>query len=344
MRQLQNVVVLGLAVSLAFVVGCDSTAMKADKGLTLESKYEAGSVETVSFNMSNSYRQWVEMANQKADQQAVSSMKVVTEELVMQRQIESVEKDGSAIMNVTIDSAKLHVHIKRQKKETDWDYSSTAAGTKTSGSSSPKLAGASYKIKIAPDTTVLEIIGLDELRSKLGIGDDAGGAIVNILSEDHIKLCHERQSLINAKKTNATGEKLLPVTNVMVKAKAIQKSYFSGDVEQVDGKDVVRVSMLGTALYVLPEGTPDDFPKPKDPPDLRMVIKEKSEMDPFVCDGEAVFDVAAGKVISETDNMKAVLVLPSSALFPAKSKKKPGDKDDVMYTEVAENYSFKCIK
>jgi len=150
-----------LGMILLIIGGCAGDAMQA--------KYQVGQTEQVRFVSEESYNNWVEMPDEPPTEK---NGRVIKKNIEMTREIESVNANGSAIMKVTLNKVDLSIHTYRQQKENLYNYVSTSKETKSDRNSDPKLAGASYKIKIAPDTTVQEIIGLDQLRKSLGIEED----------------------------------------------------------------------------------------------------------------------------------------------------------------------------
>ncbi|MCK5113442.1 MAG: hypothetical protein KAR11_01615, partial [Phycisphaerae bacterium] len=156
------------AVKLA-VLGMIVLVIGGCAGGVMQTKYHLGQTEQVRFVSEDSYNNWVEMPDEPPTEK---NGRVIKKNIVMTREIESVNADGSAIMKVTLNKIDLNMHTFRRQKENFYNYVSTPANTKSDRKGDPELAGASYKIKIAPDTTVREIIGLDQLRKSLGIDED----------------------------------------------------------------------------------------------------------------------------------------------------------------------------
>jgi len=143
------------------------------KESALRCRYTVGSVERARFANSSQNKVWVEMPDKEPSEPQSNETQ---REIVLRSEVEKVQEDGSAIIKVTIEQAKVsETVITKETKQTAKDaektlkdtkrtntYSSDAEGTKSTWRNQPKLAGASYKIEIAPDTTVKEIMGLEE--------------------------------------------------------------------------------------------------------------------------------------------------------------------------------------
>ncbi|MCH9021904.1 MAG: hypothetical protein IID32_03990, partial [Planctomycetes bacterium] len=263
-----------------------------EKPVSLRCKYRVGEVERVRFYREFQYRSWLEMPGKEPTK---SGMRTIVEELIVRRKVESVEPDGSAVIKVTFEKAMMTIDT--QKTPNLYRYISDINNTTTSQSPGPKLAGVSYRIRIAPDTSVLEIIGLDEQRRKLKLTDPATGVVSNWLSENSIRRLHERDFVKRCpdKATyNQTCMSLVSIPDGMIKAKAIRNTYTIGaGAVKNDTGQWVTVTNQGEPAYKVP----DDFPPPPKPSHVGAVrIVSASEMEELKVEGTGTFDLTAAAV------------------------------------------------
>ena len=297
--------------------------------VALKCKYETGSVETVCFTDTDLYENWVEMGKQEG--KSSENMRQFTQEVVLRREVEKVE-NGDAVVKVTVESVDIKEARKFQDKDIKNHYSSTKEGTKSSWRDMPKLAGASYKIKVGCDSSVKEIMGLAELHKSLGIEADDRGFVARIVGEEFIRKCQEVPSLQAGIMEGQPNMYNSPVTNVMIKAQAIKNTILASDAQERDGKQIISAVILGEPVHVLPEGVA----APSEPRDFgRTLIKKSSDMQEFISGGVVMFDVEAGKVISANSNTKALLVLLEENMFGGgeKDAKRPPS-GNMMFTSI----------
>ena len=312
-----------LGVILLIIGGCTSGAM--------QTKYQVGQTETVRFVSEDSYNNWVEMPDEAPTEK---NGRVIKKNIEMTREIESVNPDGSAIMKVTLNKVDLSMRTYRQQKENLYNYVSTTEATKSDRNGDPKLAGASYKIKIAPDTTVQEIIGLDPLLKKLGIDKDDEAMVPQILSPETIKLLHERDFVKSAVQPGQTVTALIPVPNVMIKAQAVEQTFTAKS-----GGNLITVNITGRPIHTLPEG----WDVPAQPGDVgRTIVKQASDMQEFKYQGQGKINTADGKVLSEQMDLSCTLILLEEKIFKGQSKKKK-DKWGEMFTIVESKQTFEAL-
>gem|GEM_PF-1134164 len=335
------------------------------KESALRCRYTVGSVERARFANSSQNKVWVEMPDKEPSEPQSNETQ---REIVLRSEVEKVQEDGSAIIKVTIEQAKVsETVITKETKQTAKDaektlkdtkrtntYSSDAEGTKSTWRNQPKLAGASYKIEIAPDTTVKEIMGLDELRQKLEIGEDDTGKAVSLISEESIKSYHEREFVRYSpdRFTPQQGydhplpknyEKNLPVSNAIIKAKAIKKIYSAQEPQKKNNSQTVTITCQGEPLHLLPEGITE--------PQLSgsfflIVTKEKSDMQGFKIAGRGDFDLTTRQVIEDSSETECTLVLDGAKIgFGEQPGKKiePGSAG-FMFTQFNSQSKYELLK
>jgi hypothetical protein len=326
MLQFQKVSLLGLLVVGLLVAGCQEQ--------TLRCAYQVGDVEKVRYTGERLYKSWLEMPGK--DPQDVGTNRT-QEELVMVREVQSVEPDGSAMMKVTLESVRIELSGKDESSAKK--YLSSAEGT-TSWGDEPALAGMSYTIHIAPDTRVLEVKGLAELRQKAGIKDSDSGVIARMLDEERIKRYHERDFVIYSPKTldvkKGYDSEMLPLPDVMIKATAIKKHY-EGTVEG----DQIHVSGRGEAV----QGTVEGFEEPKINQFGQAIIKQQSDMQKLDITDDGIFSISQGKVLKDNKDVACSLVLLEENLFGGQAGANAKDKKEwgVMYTDVQLKSNFEVI-
>jgi hypothetical protein len=317
MVRLQKGLVFGLLIVGLLLAGCEEQKLRC--------VYKVGDVEKVRYVGERVYKSWLEMPGKDAQDVGTNRTK---EELVMNREVQSVEADGSAVMKITIESVVIELSGKDEKSAKK--YVSNAEGTSSWGSE-PGLAGLSYTITIAPDTQVIKIDGLNELRQKAGIKDNDSGVVARMLDEDRIKRYHERDFVLfcpdklNAKKGYDSGN--LPLPDVMIKAMAIKKHY---DVA-VEG-DTVIATGKGEAVH----GTVEGFEEPKINQFGQAIIKQQSDMQKLNIVDDGRFSISQGKVLMESKKVDCSLVLLEENLFGGQAGANAKKKDEwgVMYTDV----------
>lgn len=320
MKWIKHILLSGLIALFAGITGCQ----QAD---SLKCQYQSGSSERIKVSQEKHYESWVEMPEKEPSQRNSRSNR---QELTLLRQIESVESDGSALMVITIEKAEVTLNINTQNSKSTHSYVSTVEKTDTTWGNEPKIAGTTYKIKISPDTTVLEVIGLDQARSQLKLKEDSRGVVANLLTEKAIRKIHER----NFVKDYPGPEALMPVPDAMIKAKAIRKSYtYQNDAEA----NRITAQSTGEPLYTLPEG----FAKPPTPtnPGQTMIISI-GEMDELTVQGQGEFDLAKGTVVSEQNNIKCILLITESNLSGQGDQAGKKGSGGIMFTvtEIKENF------
>lgn len=314
----------------------------------LRCRFTVGHDETVRLRTSHLYRSWLEMPGKEPSQ--VSSS-LTEQEFITRRQVESVAPDGSATIKVAIQSVKSVLSKDVSDKKTTHKYISTPDKTSSTGAAQPALSGATFKIIMAPDTTVTAIMGLDQLRENLEISADSGRIAGRFLDEQRIKDRHQRRFLQHSPSdVPAAGAstyslpdtygKLVEIPDPMIKALAVKNTYHVGPVTRQDGADVVSVTLTGQAKHSVPEDFP---PAPKVTRFEAVLIQNNSDMQKLDITGNAVFDLTSGQVRSDTTSGDCLLVLLEENLFggvPEARKRTTGGK---MFTEIKLSQEFTVL-
>ncbi|MCP4708459.1 MAG: hypothetical protein GY869_07535 [Planctomycetes bacterium] len=325
MKYLNHVLLLMIVAALLLTVGCNGPKQEL---------FQQGQVDTIRFVRSDSYRNWVEMPDQPP---TMESSRLLTEEIVLTREVETLNPDGSVILKVTFDQVNITDNRIVQGTENLFQYISNSQETKSTKPGEPPLAGASYRVKLAPDTSVQEIVGLTELRQQLELPEGSVGLAALMLSERRIKKCHEREFLQSGVQSDKPATKLFPVEHEMNKAKALEKTFIAS----LPGTNTMSVSMTGEAVYVLPDGWTEP-PQPVDP--FRPQIKELSDMQPPEIIGESIFDQSTKKVLQDNYSVKCLLILPGNKIAQRVDNKEVEDDGGLMFTEIKLEHKFETIK
>ena len=299
----------------------------------IKCNYKVGDVEKVRWQREHLYKNWVEM---KPEEKSQESKRNTTESVTMTRKVVAVEADGSALIDVTIEQAEMALQTDVQKRQISRKYLSTDEKTVSDWPGNQQLAGSTYQIKVAPDTTVIETIGLEELRDKLGLSEDDRSIAGKMLDEEYIKNLHEREFVKYGPKPAGQSQKDLPIPDVMIKAKAIKKTFKAAPATN----GLVAVTSTGDALYALPEGM-EETPQPND--FGQSLIKDKSDMNELSSFGTGVIDLAEGKVQSEDKIVACSLILAESKVFAGANKKKDGP-EGMMFTEIRLTEKFERLE
>lgn len=335
MNKWMNGVAVVLMGSALLVGGCAGTPKGGPSGM--KCRYQQGSVETITVTSNSFYKNWVEMPGKPADQ--VRSRKNHVE-MVLKREVEQVNPDGSAILKVTMEKVDSRIEVDFPDKKTEDFYTSTPEKT-DSLKDEPMLGGRSYKIKIAPDTTVLEIIGREALMQQLSLSSDSTGMVPGLISEELIKRCHQRQFMQYPVAPGKKRSETVRLPDVMIKAKALEKTFTAGAVETQNGKQTVTVTTTGAPVYTLPQG----FPEPEEPKAFgQKLILDNSDMQEFKVEGQSVFDLTAGGVLKDQQSVSCSLVLLGDKLFGGKGKDQPGGGGGgEMFTEIKISETFERL-
>jgi len=336
MKRTDIMVVVGILMLMMVVAGCSTTGPTAKSGAkavqksavgdSLRCVYKVGKTETVSRTSSVEHKAWIEMPDKDP---SITGNNTVSRQIIARRKVESVAGDGSAIMKVTFESVKIRVKIDTKKTKGDYLYISNSESTKSYWAGEPKLAGVSYKIKIAPDTTVLEVIGLDELRKKLKLKPDSDRKVAPLVSEKGIKKFNQCEFVRFGPESVAVGDKYdgdVVLPDSTIKAQAINMKY---QVVQPQAKNTITIAVSGEPLFVLPEGIAE--PEPPTNPGIAM-IKSMSDMNKLDISGTGVFDSKAGKVLKSDKVIDCTLILDGNKIFGGGKKGKKKADGGKMFT------------
>ncbi|MCK5271468.1 MAG: hypothetical protein KAJ52_02785 [Sedimentisphaerales bacterium] len=314
-------------------------------------QYKVGKEHTVRFTSNKLNKVWVEMPKKKP---TLTGQNETQHEIVLRTKVESVDKDGSAILNVTIEQIKFTMTSDVRKKKSKNEYYSDAKKNTSTSSwpNEPKLHGASYKIKIAPDTTVKEVIGIDKLYKKIGVDKDDRRIVIGLINEEKIKRYHERDFLryCPGRVASSKGEAFalptayegkLPIPDAMIKAKAIKKTFKVHKVQKEKKAHLVKVVGTAEPLYVLPEGI-------EEPPALndfgKTMIKRMSDMNELKITDEALFDLSAGVVRSEKTSVECTLIILEENIGMGQGKNKKKGAGGAMFTMVKIDNTYELVK
>ncbi len=326
--------VMGVGIGILWLVllpGCSTTAPP----------YQVGDVERIRFTYEENHWQWVEMPDKPPTKK---DGRVITKEIVMRREVESVNpNDNSALMNVTLEKVDINMKTVLSEKTRYSYYRSSAEETNSNIPELPKLAGTSYKIRMAPDTTVLEIIGLDELCKQLEIKEDNFllAPEVDVLTPKAVKQLQERECRQCGVKPGKTVKKLTHVPHMMIKAQAMNTTY-TADRGRMDGDAKwITVTSAGEEVHTLPEG----WDAPPDPTDGRLWIKNMFDMQKLDVTGKGEWDANTGRVKSEQKHISCLLVYLGSkiaSLNPQRLQNEGKDAGEIL-AEISVKQTFEAL-
>jgi hypothetical protein len=316
-----------------------SQAGKQGETIRLRCQYQPGFAETLRYSNEHVYKNWVEMPQKPANPTGQRTTQIM---MVLRREVESVGPDGSAIMKVTIQDAQMTLNVETQRKNKQDNYHSAASGTESTWQGAPALAGVSYRIKIAPDTTVVEFMDLDQVRKDLKITDQGSNPVGMLLSEEGIRKVHQRDFVMaapaEAVKTGQKYDKLFPLPDRMIKAQAIKKNFQVEEAKTAGDTRVAVVEITGEAAHTVPK----DFPISPKPVDMHStIIKNASDMQELKISGQGRFDAKAGRVLGESNTIDCLLALFEESIMQKKDdtgdKSEKADKPEgngVMFTKI----------
>ena len=289
-------------------------------------KYEPGQVEVVVFTQQESLSNWVE-----APQEAVTgrSFREKNVQVVLRREVEGIALDGTIVMKVTIEEVEI-VDERQAGDARNWyRYVSNETGTESSVEGEPPLAGIAYRVAMAANTTIKQIVGLDQVWIKLGVEKEAAGGFGLILDEDFIRTCHERGFLQAGVQKGQTVKRLAPVRNELVaaKVKAWEKVYRLGKLMSVSQKEYLKASMQGDPATVLPAGWAE-------PRTIDLPWVQKGEIKEAIITGESLFDQESQQVLRDEERMRFRLELSEEKMGAGQNT---GQK---MITTVDVNHKF----
>ncbi|KPK76608.1 MAG: hypothetical protein AMJ79_06110 [Phycisphaerae bacterium SM23_30] len=334
MKKSSSLLLLMVGVLMLMVLGCPPSDSKIEVS---PPTYQPGQVEKVRFVRQDLYNSWVETPGQP---QAMPSSREFTEEVVLSREVESVNSDGSMIMKVTFEQVNVTDKRKLENQENLITYRSTREKTESSEANEPALAGASYRIVLGPDTTVRGIMDLEQLRKELGIQEGASVIVARLLQENRLKITHEREFLQSGVQTGGQATKLFPVRSEWNKAQALEKTFRAQNTQTPLGHPGLAVTMTGQAVYILPEGWPDP-PRPEDP--IRPILIEKSDMQPPEITGESLLDLTTGQVLRDNTKTKLTLIITSEKIAQEAGVEKKETVDQQMFMQIELTHQFETL-
>ena len=351
-----------LAAILPFLslTGCQSASSTASKSIAqmLQYRFSPGHSETVRYTRNRSYKTWVEMGNQPP---TMPGSRDTSTEVLMTRKVEEVMPDGSARLPVTIKEARYTLAIDTQNKKSSHQYVSTEEKSESTWDNQPGIAGASYEIFVAPDSTIKEFRGLEGIRATYGL-TDASTLVNDLLSEDVLRDIHQRQALIDLndaadvtvkKPRTVAGSDGQTFTLVQrsedgtltvmaanpeptIKAKALRLDYRV----QADASPMI-VHISGQPAFSAPK---DQFP-PAEMKNVPTFIIELSDMDELAIDGATLLDQQSGTVISDRLKVECLLRLDDEKIGSMAGGNRPSDPENEgsMYTQTITVEEFKVV-
>lgn len=263
--------------------------------------YEPGQIEVVAFTQQETISNWVE-----APQEAVAgrSFQEQNVRVVLQREVEGVALDGTIILKVTIEEVEIVDERQAGDSKNWYRYVSNATVTESSVEGEPPLAGIDYRVAMAANTTVKQIVGLDQVWNRLGVEKEAAGGYGLILDEDFIRTCHERGFVQAGVREGQTVKRLAPVRNELVaaKVKAWEKVYRLNKIMAVSQESYLKANMQGDPVTILPAGWTE--PKTIDLPWV-----QKGDIKEAMITGESLFDKENRRVLLDEESMRFQLEL-----------------------------------
>jgi len=163
-------------------------------------------------------------------------------EMTFTRQIQSVDDNGNAVAEITIEGLK-YLSIVRDNPALDFDSSRE----KDKNSPMARLIGRSYTIKIAPTGKVTEVIDVKQAQAALKGSSSANKAALTLLSTDVIKKRHGTLTLPDADKNQlSTGDKWSSIKTFsfgMMGSKSYEKIYTLKEIKDTDSRRIIIVEM-----------------------------------------------------------------------------------------------------
>ncbi|MBN1845348.1 MAG: hypothetical protein JW810_06660 [Sedimentisphaerales bacterium] len=325
---MRNMAVLGAA-GLFLLAGCTTT--------DLLQTYQVGQEQQVRYTLLETHWQWVEMPDEPPSQRDGREIK---NQIVWRQQVEAVHPDGSATLKVTLESLDLSMHTVLPDKDRTSYYRSSADKTESSITNAPKLAGAEYRIRQAPDSTLLEIIGLDELRKELGMTPEDQWMAPRILTEETLKELHEHPFLKSHVRPGQTLVKMEPVPHVMIKAQALETTYKAGSAEKRGNQELVTVTSTAEPIHTLPQGW-DEPPAPGDP--SRTMIKSMFDMQKLEVTDQGVYDLTGQRVQSDNRRIFCSLILLEEKIFKGGPNARKKEKWGEMFAEITKQEQYQVM-
>ncbi len=227
-RNVEAVIFLGVVLSV--LAGC---VPSAEMKLNLEPKSETAYKVFVS---STKDYQFVQPSiNKTKERHTEASL-----EMVFSQQVESVDRQGNATVDITIKQLK-YLSIGSEGNRGDFD------SQREEDKSEPlaKLIGVGYRLKISPKG---EVSVLDSSAARSVLKDGSAGAIAaRLFSDEEIARRHQVKALFNAdKSTYKQGDKWSSLADAppgTLVPKTFEKVYTLTDLKEKDGQKIVTVEM-----------------------------------------------------------------------------------------------------
>ncbi len=163
-------------------------------------------------------------------------------EMTFTRQIQSVDDNGNAVAEITIEGLK-YLSIIRDNPVLDFDSSRE----KDKNSPVARLIGQSYTIKIAPTGKVTEVIDIRQAQAAVKGSSSANKAALTLLSPDVIKKRHGTLTLPDADKNQLrTGDNWSSIKTFsfgMMGSKSYEKIYTLKEIRDTGGRRIIIVEM-----------------------------------------------------------------------------------------------------
>lgn len=166
-------------------------------------------------------------------------------EMVFGQKIESVDKQGVATANITIQKLK---YLSQNPEGKILDFNSTAENAK----SDPlyALIGQSYKIKLTPEGQAMVIDAAAARQAVKGQADSSAKKIADLLlTDEEIQKRHRVLALNDAPKGSVKkGDKWSSIAASppgMLRPKTFEKIYTLNDIEKQNGNEIAKLSMEG---------------------------------------------------------------------------------------------------
>ncbi len=327
--------IVTLGILTALVAGCSQNLMKC--------AYQPGEVEQAKISTDEINKVWVSMPDEDPTK---PQLKETKKEIVYTAEVESVDEKGNAILNVTLDKVKVYLKSDVRDKNVENEYYSDGTEFRSTWKNEPELAGKSYQVKLAPDTSVLDIMGLEELRKELNLVRDEPGIIAGLLQDDHIKSIHQRKFLQHLPENIKFGKQYdvnIKLPDDMIKAKAVKKIYTVNPPQKSDDADVIPVTAEAEPLFVLPVGV-EETPEPTRFD--KNLIKSMSNMNEFSITEHNLFDMTNQKVLKASEMIDFTLLILGKDIGMAAgqtAQKNMKDNGGEMYTVIQIDTSYERL-
>jgi len=325
----RNSAIWTMMLAMALAAGCRSADLRC--------KYQQGDVDRIRYSGEKSVKVWVDMPGKKTLESGDNQTQV---QLVLRREVQSLE-GTSAIMKVTIEEVQ---YSDSNKKTGPLRYTSTAEKTQSDWADEPALAGVSYRIKIAADSTVQEIIELDQLRAQLIKVQDRRRPVYQLLMDENIRRCHQCGFIMSSPAKITPGKtyaKYEEIPDPMIKAQAIKNTYTVGEFTDSDGGLMVDIAGAGEPMHVLPQGISEPA-GPANP--IITMIKMEGTMQQFDCSDNGLFDLTAGKIRQANRSLDALLLaLGKDFNFGPRKDSDPAAQGE-MYWQIKMDGKYELLK